>query len=112
MKLFETYQKLMAFEIVRAKLKSSHSRIAANSNEVHLQLKTLLPFGSHIWGIVSASIFICFEAKTFAEYSQSFYSFAMTVSNLCSFLLHITCVGSKIFDLIDRFESTIEESEY
>lgn len=112
MKLFETYQKLLAFEIVRAKLKSPHSKIVSNGNEVHYQLKALLPFVSYVWGLVSASIFICFEAKTFAEYSQSFYSFAMTMLNCSSFLLHITFVGWKIFNLIDKFESTIEESEF
>lgn len=61
----------------------------------------------YVFSLPSLMLYIFVEAKTFKDYFECLYPFVTTIANLSNIIV-LFCNRTKIFDLIDHFESTIE----
>lgn len=68
-------------------------------------------FPIYLWlSVASSSMFFVFEAETFDEYSESFYTIATAIC-LGSFNTEFVRNSSSIFELITKFEENIQKRE-
>lgn len=97
MKSLETYQKLLAFVVVRTENVSDFAFRAAFALGVFVTA-----------AIIMGSSLLTDEIETFQQYSEIFYSFSTSMCNV----LNLTLVLRKrkeIFQFIDRLENEIEK---
>lgn len=115
MKLFQNFQKFLAFGVVRAKETKDQAFTSKAKDQSSVQTEPLsllnllapINFGC---GVLLTLIYLLFEAKDFVEYSEAFYPFATSLLNVCNVSVFIQN-GGKIFQLIDHLENTVNESE-
>lgn len=121
MKIFKKYQTMISFVITRlapTKPKTSETfHEFCNFKQfdaVHIRYnwKMLLPWLSFLINLITSGIFLFTKARTFQDFSESFYAFVTTMLNLCSFIFHISRMGAKIFQFIDNCEMAIDKRKY
>lgn len=114
MKLFQNFEKLLSFAVARAEVANTNGvvpfkPILPKSVETKpFSLNNFIPYIPFGYGVMLTLIFLLFIAEEFVEYSESFYPFATSLLNLCNITVLILN-GSKIFELINHIESTVEK---
>lgn len=99
MKILQEFQKAFAFLIIRSTASNSAKRL-------HL-LQCQLMIIIFIIATGSLALFLFHDAKTFQEFSETFYPFSTTTVAVIRNLIYYYN-RTKIFELIDRLEDVIE----
>lgn len=116
MKLFQTFERLFVVVAVR-----SRSAIP-DSNPFFKLIKLIHTHFSHraIYflhvscfgvGFPHLILYIFVEAKTFRDYFECFYPLITTIINFCN-ITTLFLNRTKVFGLIDSFESTIQKRKH
>lgn len=104
MKLFQHFQKVLSFLIVRATAQKPSETVKIQP----LRMKNWLPHISFAVGLICTFVFLLFEAKKFVEYSETFYPFATLLANLTNVcFLHWN--GPKLFKSFENLEEAIDK---
>lgn len=103
MKIFQSTQNaLKMLGIYRAQTFHQSNRLNVKN------LSVLMLFGLFF---IATILYLIFDAKTFIEYSQSMYGFAVGLALLTLFIT-IIWKSPQIFQLIDNYENTIARRKY
>lgn len=107
MKLFQNFQKVLSFLVVRANTKKQSKAIEIQP----LKMENLLPHISFAAGLILTSVFLLFRAEKFVEYSETFYPFVTLLANLACVSI-LLWNATKLFKLIDDLEETTDERNF
>lgn len=108
MKILQTYQKLLAFAIIRDKLMNGRLATAENVQNYPLSLRNVFPMLLLMLCIILSASYILIEAETFKQYSDCFYILVTSIANAGIFMI-LVWKRAEIFQLIDHLEIMIEK---
>lgn len=111
MKILQTYQKLLAFAIIRDKLMNGRLATAENVQNYPLSLRNVFPMLLLMLCIILSASYILIEAETFKQYSDCFYILVTSIANAGIFMI-LVWKRAEIFQLIDHLEIMIEKRKY
>lgn len=112
MKVFQEFEKIVSFVIVRDESDDSTSKARAfkSAQAFPIILKRFLVFLTLGYSIFFTGMYLLFEATTFRKFSEAFYPWITDVVNML-LLVIVACNKSQIFEFIKNVGNEIEKSE-
>lgn len=110
LKILETYKQkaMIPFDSTESRIAFTLENNRSGGVRMNVSWKLLLAITCGILYLYSLICFLCFEANTFVEFSDTFYPIATIFVGFFS-CTHQIIVRSKSIQLIDNFEMMIEK---